>query len=76
MNPARHSEFADLKRLEILNRFDYYRSELEYHAILTLLARLEAEMKADFLLRYGQSPFEALFRRWGIQPPFDELLDS
>lgn len=75
MDPARHSEFIGLQREEILDRFDVYRQESEYHAILTLLAQLEAIIKSDFLLRQNQLPFNVLYHRWGIQPPFEDLLD-
>ncbi|HEY3873860.1 MAG TPA: hypothetical protein VGM92_00155 [Candidatus Kapabacteria bacterium] len=76
LNPMRHAEFFGLTSMEILSRFDLYRRETEYHGILTLLARLEAEVKADFQRRSAQVPFNSLFVQWGAQPKFDDLMET
>ena len=76
LNPNLHAEFFGLTSIEILARFDLYRQESEYHGILTLLARLEAEIKADFLVRSAQVPFNSVFALWGAQPKFDHLMEA
>ncbi len=76
LNRNRHAEFFGLTSTEILTRFDLYLREAEYHGILTLLARLEAEIKADFLARTAQSPFNSLFVVWGVQPKFEDLMET
>lgn len=76
LNSQHHQEFLGLTSTEILARFDLYRKESEYRGILTLLARLEAEIKADFLSRTAQVPFNSLFVASGAQPKFDDLMDT
>jgi hypothetical protein len=76
LNSVRHAEFFGLTPIEILSRFELYRREAEYHGMLTLLARLEAEVKADFQLRTAQAPFDSLWVLSGSQPRFEDLLDA
>jgi hypothetical protein len=76
LNPVRHAEFFGLTSMEILSRFELYRRETEYHGILTLLARLEAEVKSDFRQRTTEAPFDSLWVLSGLQPRFEDLLDA
>jgi hypothetical protein len=75
-DPHRHQEFASLNLAEILNRFEQYRQEAEYHGILTILARAEADLKDDFNKRkLQQTPFNSFYLRFGDRFRLDELLD-
>ena len=72
----RHQEFATFNLAQILNRFEHYRQEAEYHGILTILARAEADLKDDFQRRkLQQTPFISFYLRYGDRFRLDELLD-
>jgi hypothetical protein len=71
------SEFIGMTQTDVLLRFDLYIAEIEFGAILSMVASIEAQIKADYRLRRKRKGnFRVIKEQQGSKPRLQDLLSA
>ena len=73
----RYPEFADMNKEVVLERFDFFRKEVEWTSMLVLLATIEAFLREDYTEKRRKTRrFRTLYTNFGSRTPLEDILNA
>src|SRR6266511_3183067 len=66
-------QFEGLSKEELLIKFDFFREEVQWNAMLVMLATIEATIRLDYLEKRRKGKrFRTLYSQFGARTPLED----